>query len=376
MQDSKMTNSRAAKWLTAVLVACAIVYLGVCHIENVAGAILWLVNLFKPILLGIILALIINVPMRFVEEFLQVKIKKKKLCRAVSIVISLVFVFGIFVGVICIVLPKLVDAVKIVTNIIVTSFDFLAGVEEHTDWSHVLFGEYLSQINIDLHSTAHQLEQWFSSFFGKVVNHAMGVIGIITSEIAKWFIGIVFSVYILAQKELLKSQVSRLIDVWIPKKYASRIMHASRVSSKVFKEFIIGQATEAVVLGTLCMLGMFVLQIPYAPIVGTLVGVTALVPIVGAFAGTIIGAIMILTVAPFKALVFVVFLLILQQIEGNLIYPRVVGAKINLPAIWVLAAVTVGGGLAGPVGMLLGVPAASAVYELLKDATEKREQSV
>lgn len=132
---------------------------------------------------------------------------------------------------------------------------------------------------------------------------------------------------------------------------------------------------EAMILGTLCMVGMAILRIPYAPMIGALVGVTALIPLVGAFIGTIVGAIMILTVNPFKAFVFVVFLLVLQQIEGNMIYPKVVGSKINLPAIWVLAAVTIGGNLGGPIGMLLGVPAASAAYALLKEATAKREKA-
>ena len=152
------------------------------------------------------------------------------------------------------------------------------------------------------------------------------------------------------------------------------MVHVFDVCNQTFKLFIAGQATEAVILGVLCMIGMMILQIPYAPMVGALIGVTALIPILGAFIGTIIGAIMILTVNPFKAVIFVVFLLILQQIEGNLIYPRVVGSKINLPAMWVLAAVTVGGNLAGPLGMLLGVPAASAAYALIKEATDNREQ--
>lgn len=137
-----------------------------------------------------------------------------------------------------------------------------------------------------------------------------------------------------------------------------------------------GQTTEAVILGTLCGVGMAILRIPYAPMVGALVGVTALIPYVGAFLATVIGAFMILTINPFKALIFVIYLLTLQQVEGNLIYPRVVGAKINLPAMWVLAAITVGGNLAGPIGMLLGVPAASAAYALLKEATTKKEQQI
>ena len=188
-----------------------------------------------------------------------------------------------------------------------------------------------------------------------------------------FFIGLVFSIYVLANKEKLKRQTLRLIHVWLPQRFGSALVHVVSVCNLSFRNFIAGQATEALILGMLCTIGMLILRLPYAPMIGALVGVTALIPIVGAFIGTIVGAFLILTVSPFKALIFVIFLVILQQIEGNLIYPKVMGARINLPAIWVFAAVTVGGNLAGPVGMLLGVPAASAAYELLKEATSKRE---
>ena len=166
------------------------------------------------------------------------------------------------------------------------------------------------------------------------------------------------------------------MKAWLPEKANTRISHITNVFVKVFKHFITGQTLEAIILGTLCMIGMAILRIPYAPMIGALVGVCALIPIVGAFVGTIVGAIMIVTVEPFKALIFIIFILVLQQIEGNLIYPRVVGSKINLPAMWVLAAVSVGGSLAGPVGMLLGVPTASAIYALIKEATENKEKQV
>lgn len=165
----------------------------------------------------------------------------------------------------------------------------------------------------------------------------------------------------------------RLIHAWLPEKTGISLIHIVSVCNVSFRNFIAGQATEAIILGTLCTIGMLILRLPYAPMVGALVGVTALITIVGAYIGAITGAFLILTVSPLKAFVFIIFLIILQQIEGNLIYPRVVGSRVNLPAMWVLAAVTVGGNLSGPVGMLLGVPAASAVYELLKEATSKRE---
>lgn len=206
------------------------------------------------------------------------------------------------------------------------------------------------------------------------MNQAVGAAGIFAGSMVTFFIGLVFAIYILSGKEKLKRQTCRLLNAWIPKKVGEALTHVAAVSSKTFRLFISGQAMEAMILGTLCMIGMIILRIPYAPMIGALVGVTALIPVVGAFLGTIVGAIMILTVNPFKAFVFVIFLLILQQVEGNFIYPRVVGSKINLPAIWVLAAVTIGGSLGGPIGMLLGVPAVSAVYALVKEATEKREE--
>ena len=176
------------------------------------------------------------------------------------------------------------------------------------------------------------------------------------------------------REEKLKKLVRRMIHVWLPERIGNKTLHVASVCSGIFHSFIAGQTMEAIILGVLCTIGMLILGLPYAPMIGALVGVTALIPIVGAFVGTVVGFFMILTVSPLQAIIFVIFLLVLQQFEGNLIYPKVVGRKINLPAVWVLAAITVGGGLAGPLGMLLGVPATSAAYALLKEATENREK--
>lgn len=363
----------AAKWIIGIISTCILIYLGVRHIEHVAGAILWLVNLFKPLLLGAILALILNVPMSAIETYLFQKNKTHRLRRPLAILLALVLVLGIFTGVAFLVVPELIEAVKIIAKIAVTALDTLAQLEESTDLSQMPLGEYFSKIDIDWIGLRNQLEQWFSGWGGTAVNQAMDTIGTVVGNLVTFFIGLVFSIYGLVNKELLKRQFCRLIRVWLPHKVSESLLHVLSVCNRTFHHFIVGQAIEAVVLGTLCMAGMAILRIPYAPMIGALVGITALIPIAGAFVGTIVGTIMILTVDPFKAFVFVVFLLTLQQVEGNLIYPRVVGSKINLPAIWVLAAVTVGGNLAGPLGMLLGVPIASAAYYLLREATNKRE---
>lgn len=376
MFEDVKKSRQAAKWVIGVVSVCILVYLGVRHIEQVAGTVSWLVNLFQPLLIGGILALILNVPMSAIETRLFQKNKTHRMRRPLAIILALVLVLGVFIGVAFLVVPELVEAVRLIMQISIGGLDTLAQLEESADWSQIPFGEHLSQINIDWQGLRTQLEQWFSSHGGNIANHAMGAIGSMAGGAVSALIGFVFSIYILARKEVLKRQACRLVRVWLPQKFGQILIHVSSVCSNVFRQFIAGQATEAVILGTLCMVGMAVLRIPYAPMIGALVGVTALIPIVGAFVGTIVGAIMILTVDPFKAFLFVVFLLILQQIEGNLIYPRVVGAKINLPAMWVLAAVTIGGKLAGPIGMLLGVPAASAVYALLREATDKRERQL
>jgi predicted PurR-regulated permease PerM len=214
---------------------------------------------------------------------------------------------------------------------------------------------------------------WVKQQGGNIINTTVGTITSFVGGLFNFFMALAFSIYILFDKENLKRQLRRLIHAWVPSAPGQWVIHASRVISSNFRNFVSGQTLEALILGVLCMLGMLILRIPYAPMVGTLVGVSALIPVVGAFAGAFIGAFMILTVDPFKALIFLIFLILLQWVEGNLIYPKVMGSHINLPGIWVLAAVTVGGSVAGPVGMLLGVPITAAAYCLLREATEKQE---
>lgn len=374
MNDSTEKLKKISKWLIGTFTCCILIYLGISHINNVASAVAWLLTLVKPLIIGVVLALIFNVPMSFFERNLKTRTKLCKGTRALSIVLALVLVFGIFVGIIVLVIPELVEAVKLIIQIVSNGLEQLAQLETNASLEGTPIGKYLGNFDIDWLELKSEMEMWVKSKSGSLVNQAVGAAGSFVNGTVSFFIGLVFAIYILAGKEKLKKQVGRLIHVWLPEKFGNIFIHVSLVCSKTFRLFIAGQATEAIILGTLCMIGMAILRIPYAPMIGALVGVTALIPIVGAFVGTIIGTIMILTVNPFKAVVFVIFFLILQQVEGNLIYPRVVGSKINLPAIWVLAAVTLGGNLGGPIGMLLGVPAVSAAYALIKEFTEAREK--
>ena len=327
-----------------------------------------------PILLGILFALILNVPLRPIETHLRMK--KEKARRPLAVLLSLMLVLGIFTGVAFLVLPEIGNAIRLLAQIVMSGIDQAASLKSTMNFSELPFGEYIEQIDIDWMQLKRNLEQWTLSQREVLLRHAAGAVSQAAGAFMNFFLGLVFSIYILANKEKLKKQTLRLVHAWFPQILGNWIVHITSVCNRCIRNFIAGQAAEAVILGTLCTVGMLILRLPYAPMIGALVGVTALIPIVGAFIGTIVGAFLILTVSPLKAVVFVVFLIILQQIEGNLIYPKVVGSKMNLPAMWVLAAVTIGGNLAGPIGMLLGVPAASAAYELLKEATVKREKNM
>ena len=210
-------------------------------------------------------------------------------------------------------------------------------------------------------------------FFTSVVSVIAGLFGTVT----QFLIGTIFAIYLLSSKERLAAQVDGLMRAYLKPQTRAHILYMADTVNQTFSSFIVGQVTEAVVIGMLCALGMLLLRMPYAVMTGTVVGVTALIPVVGAYIGAAVGAFMVFTVNPVQAVVFVVFLVILQQLEGNLIYPKVVGSSIGLPGIWVLAAVTVGGGVLGIGGMLLGVPLTASVYRLLgadvKTRIERKE---
>ncbi len=361
-------------WLIGVVTACILIFLGVQNVGVVADAVSWTTGLVMPLILGLAFAVILNVPMRFFESHLWSRSKKPSLCklrRPLSFLISLVLIIGILVGIIWLVIPELVDAVKVIVQSIIDLVNELNAMSKE-ELAELPFGSIL--LNTDWDKILNTLQTWLKNQSGAIMNTAVGTISSLIGGIFDFFISFVFAIYILFSKDKLKAQAKRMIDVWVPKKFGEWSIHAASVTSENFRNFISGQSLEAVILGLLCMTGMLILKIPYAPMVSALVGVTALIPVVGGFIGAIVGAFMILTVEPIKAVIFVVFLIILQQLEGNLIYPKVMGSRVNLPGMWILASVTVGGGIAGPIGMLLSVPIASTIYVLLREATEKREQ--
>ena len=325
-----------------------------------------------PFLLGIMIAFILNVLMIRIEKILSRFILDKKYTsfkRVISIIVSLLIVIGVIGIIITLIIPELTNAIKVIVKSFPETFEQL---QVWINQNGNSFPQLETWINsVDLNSIASELSGLFKIGLTGMLGSTVDVISMFFTSILNLVVGIVFALYILMSRETLKRQSHKLIDAYIPKRISVKLLEVGTLARTTFSNFVIGQTVEAFILGTLCAVGMAVLNLPYAPMVGSLVGITAFVPIVGAFIGGGIGAFMILTVDPMQALIFIIFLVVLQQLEGDLIYPRVVASSVGLPSIWVLFAVTVGGGLWGITGMLFSVPVLSVVYALIKGHVNK-----
>ncbi len=376
MDFLNINKKKLAFWIIGVFTACSLIFLGVQNIGSVMGAVGWFIKLIMPIVMGFGFALVLDVPLRFFEAHIFSKTKKpflQKIRRPLSFVVALLVIAGVFAGVIMLVIPELIEAVKVIIQIVTDFVNKLTAMDK-SQIAELPFGEKLLEFDWDeLLSSA---QNWLKNQGGTLVNTAFTTIGSVVTGVVNIGVALVFACYVILSKDKLSSQTKRLIRAWLPERAGEGILHAARVASLNFRNFIAGQSLEAMILGVLCMAGMFILRIPYAPMVGALVGVTALIPVVGGFIGVGIGTVMILTQSPVKAIIFIIFFIVLQNVEGNFIYPKVMGSRVNLPAMWILAAVSIGGSIMGPLGMLLSVPTASTLYCLIKEATAEREKKL
>ena len=374
MNQAPDTNKKWMRWITALILVCILVFLGVKNVDTVSQIVLWCVKLAFPLVIGVAIALIMDVPMRFLETYLWKNAKSKFWCalrRPISFTLSLLLIIGGLVGIVMVIIPELIESLRI---IILGVIDLISKIDAMTqeELAEIPFGNVI--LAIDWDKTIVSLQSWLKDQSSAIVKGAFSTLSSVITAIFDMIVAFAFAVYLLFSKDKLKRQLTRMVRVWLPERLGGWLMHACSVTCNNFRSFITGQTLEALILGALCMLGMLIFNIPYAPMVSVLVGITALIPVVGGFIGGGIGAFMILTVDPSKSLFFVIFLIILQQLEGNLIYPKVMGHRVHLPGIWILAAVTIGGGVGGPLGMLLGVPITSTAYVLIKEATNSREK--
>ncbi|MBR5219217.1 MAG: AI-2E family transporter [Clostridia bacterium] len=357
----------------------ALVTLFIIHYFDVGVAFLGvLLKAVTPILIGFIAAYILNILMTFYERHYFPKLSHKKAVyksrRPVCITAAILTLCGIIAFISRLVIPELVSCVKFLLAEIPPAIEYLLKNKTITQNIPKEIIKTLSEINWQEY--LQKLISWVTSGLGGTVNTIVTAVSSVIGGIITAFLSIIFAVYLLLDKERLTAQCKRLMKNYMRPDHKKKLVYVLHVLNDCFHRFIVGQCVEAVVLGVLCALGMSLLRLPYAAMIGTLVGFTALIPVAGAYIGAVIGAIMILTVSPIQALIFIVFLIILQQVEGNLIYPKVVGNSLGLSAIWVLAAITVGGGICGIPGMLFGVPIVATLYRLISDDAKKREQSV
>ena len=345
-----------------------VLYLGVHYWSSAATVVKLMLSAGFPLILGGAIAYVVNILMSNYERKYHFTGKLAFLMKArrpVCLLGAFVTLVAVVLLVVWLVLPQLVDAVRL---IIAELPGFINDVLDLVEQWGLLSPEVLSRLeSIDWQGALNQVFTFVTSGIGSVMDVVVSTVSTVFSGLVTALVAVIFSVYLLAAKEKLGRQFHWLAEHYLKPAWYQKLRYFLWVVDDCFHRYIVGQCIEAVILGSLCALGMMIFKMPYATMVGALTAFTALIPVAGAYIGAGVGAFMILTVDPFKALMFLVFIVVLQQLEGNLIYPKVVGSSMGLPGIWVLAAVTVGGGLMGIKGMLLGVPLAAAVYRIIRD---------
>ena len=372
-------NRRLIKYAFVVFGLAALIYIIVVTPQKISNFISTTLSLLSPFIIGLCLAYVVNLLLRPIEKFwlfIWRRLKKKdviyKLKRPVCLTISFLLVLGAMFALVFMVIPAFkaaaVTFVEKVPQYVVT-------IE---NWYHNAvrffenYGVDLPNINLDASKVTDISKNIIAQYGNSVITKTITVTTSIIGAIVDLVLGLVFSIYVLCQKENLARQAKKIIKVAFKPQKANKFLYITKITNKAFTKFVTGQFLEACIIGTLCFCGMLIFNMPYAAIVSLLVGFTALIPIFGAFIGTGIGAFLILLENPAMAFWFVVFIIVLQQVENNLIYPRVVGRTVGLPGIWVLAAVTIGGGLFGLLGMLFSVPICSVIYALFREYINKK----
>ena len=362
------TIDRNFKLFVRYLICIAITVLLVLNVKTWIKLIDDLFAIAFPLLLGAIMAYAINIIMKKLETYWYPESKSQRvnrLKRPICLFLSIFLLIAILVCIIRLILPELLEAFVVIGQEVPVYFDKIqTWFVEHSELFPQI-AEEIGAVEVNWQEISQKILSYATSGVSTMLNSAVSMIGQLVGSLINIAIALVFAIYLLLNKEKLMKQFRMIEKAYFSEKASYRMNLFLDTAHECFTSFITGQCVEAIILGILCTVGMLLLGFPYAPMVGTLVGATALVPIVGAYIGALVGAFMIFTVAPVKALGFIVFILILQQIEGNVIYPKIVGSSIGLPGMWVLCAVTIGGGIIGIPGMLLGVPLTATAYRLL-----------
>ena len=358
----EVMKSFSLKNIKGLILYTIVILFAFIYIKDIINILGYIIKLFMPFIIGLGVAFVLNVLVNVVEKKWLKNWKASAMTkRAVSLIVALTMVIGFFVFLLFLIIPNLQNTIAI----------FADNIPAYTK----NLQELLNSLGIDT-NIINEISEVFKSLGDSATNYIVEnsnqvletTLGIATNVVTGFInvtIGIVFAIYFLAQKEKISGQVDNLMHAYLPEKIIVKIQDIASLSNKIFSNFVGGQCIEAIIIGFLCFLGMLILRLPYASTISVLVGFTALIPVFGAFIGTIIGAFLIFMISPLQALIFIIFILVLQQLEGNLIYPKVVGKSVGLPGIWVLVAVTIGASINGVLGMLLSVPIASIIYSTM-----------
>lgn len=352
-----------------------ILYLSIHYFDPLVSVVKQLFSAATPIIVGLVIAYIVNILMTFYEKRFFERTENKTL-KKIKLPVCMILAFLSFVLIVTLIMglvvPELTSCIRLLISDIPPAMEALLS---HEVVQEIAPEDLYAQLQgIDWKTLMNDIFGAITSGLGNTVGAVVSVVSTAASGLVTGVLAFIFSIYFLLGKETLLDQGRRAMKNYLPGKWSRKINYIIGVVNDSFHRYIVGQFTEAIILGVLCAVGMLIFRFPYAGMIGALIGFTALIPVAGAYIGGVVGFVMILTVSPFKALLFIVFLLVLQQLEGNLIYPKVVGGSLGLPAIWVLAAVTIGGALMGIMGMLIGVPIAAAAYRLVRDDMRKKEQ--
>lgn len=372
-------NKEMFRRILLLVTLSAIIVWAVFHPFAVWSVVQGALTILTPFILGLCIAFAINLLLRPIESRWDYLVSRRrrsgwtaKLKRPVCIVLSGIVITGVIFVLLFIVLPEIVSTIGTIIDLLP---GFLAQMESW--WSKLSkalsdHGIVLPQFQLD----GNQVSAFVRDFLMKRGLSVFGTTVDITTSIIAWgvnfIIALVFSLYVLAQKERLGGQMRRFMVAFLPEKTTEKMLEVASLTNRTFAKFVTGQLADALIVGILCFIGMLILSIPYAATVSVLVGATSIIPVFGALIGTGVGALLIVMAQPIKALWFVLFIIVLQQFESNVIYPRIVGQSVGLPAIWVLAAITIGGSLFGLLGMLVSVPVGSVLYTLVKQTVNTR----
>lgn len=375
-----MDDKKLFRMICKLILFTGTIILGVVYSKEVLEAVKAVVAMLGPFLVGAAMAFVLNLPTRFIEQKIFAKWKNPKtagLKRGISIVLALLFLIALLVFAALMVIPQLTKTVMELGNVVPAFFrNLIAKLEvlatQYPEWKDAFSA--LKELSIDWNSVIGYVTGFLKDGLGNVLSSTVGFAGSVAGALFDGIIAFVFAIYILCGKEKLAVQAKKLMHAYLPEKTYEKTMKVLKLCNHNFAKFISGQCLEAVILGVMFVVCMAIFGMPYAVLVGVLIAFTALIPIVGAFIGCAVGAFLILMVSPMKALIFIIMFLVLQQLEGNLIYPKVVGNSVGLPAIWVLLAVSLGGSMFGVVGMLVFIPLMSTLYALLKENVNNRNE--